>query len=818
MPRLGVQWAAKLGLSNLDLFIGQEERTVLRDGVWGSFVVDEEDDRDEPIIDWTWSTYARQYVRVTNDRVVLKNLLDPDHFDTFTLSSVTAKLEDFYLYLRKSAQVPSVTVVDHLGKMLRMHLGEVGRLSLDRTDAFELFLGLLLTTESGTERLSDSLEGSFRDFQRVRDHLQAHSAYAARFRQELAFSKDAGRKLYPELAIRHASGVLFQSAHHIVESDNQGSLIGLPSPKSIRGSDLHGVHYTPVSLARILVALTLKGAADRSFLRVLDPTCGSGVFLTETLHELNRRGFRGHLHLIGIDISQTAISAARFSVTQLIKSGFVNGWEILDHMPSRVPLAPHLQGTARTGFRCTASIFCGNALELLADLDAVDIVVMNPPFASWENQTEEEQAWLKEHLGQNYSRRPDLSMGFVSAAFSRVVPGGRLACVLPVGVMTGDSGRKWRKELSDYRLLFDGILADHQLFEEATVSVGTVAFEKRADADERTTLFWSDNKQSSSDDGLRYLKRTIELPTPVAKISDSWGVYGMAQRSLCGNGSWRVPSGRLTLILEQITRQTKNTLKEMFAIRLGIRTGNRSAFVVDRAFVRKLSEKERRFVRPVAEGSNIKGGKVVSEMFVIMLPSTLEETFLQTEVPHLFRHLTSFRPSLEKRVSVPKSAWWTLSRMRDLHENKEPRIVSKVFFKQDGFAADFDGRYSVLTGFSWIPYWNKFGRAAKETDFQVRLIKFLINVLDSDVFYVLAREFSSMVSGGQVDLAPSCIYAIPFPSFVERIKVDRLKDSFEAMSLLPELLDGEYMSRAERNFLAAAYFGIPLEEWPLSVS
>jgi SAM-dependent methyltransferase len=85
-----------------------------------------------------------------------------------------------------------------------------------------------------------------------------------------------------------------------------------------------GVHYTPVSIAKLVLDEVLSGAAPNS--RVLDLTCGSGVFLVEALRRLVSKGASGTVpsralirdtlcsQIYGVDRSEGAIRIAAFSL------------------------------------------------------------------------------------------------------------------------------------------------------------------------------------------------------------------------------------------------------------------------------------------------------------------------------------------------------------------------------------------------------------------------------------------------------------------------------------------------------------------------
>jgi adenine-specific DNA-methyltransferase len=795
MNSLSHEWAAALGLASRPLFKDDVARAVLRDGVWGSFLMAEQADVDAKALDWTWSAYARHHVQIDASTVRVLNVAAPTRdAESFTVTSVQKNLEKFYVFLREHAKRVSRNVVDHVSNLLHAHMGELAKQNIPSEDAFLMFLGLLrqLSRENQTATGNDLDTNYFAEPDRVSDLLRQNQTYITRFRQELAFSRMAGRTFHSDIAIRHASGTLFQAAHHVITSEPQGALLGLSRARGVQNRALPGIHYTPTSLARALVTTALRDLPLRAEISILDPTCGSGIFLTEALFELQRRGFTGNARLIGIDISQTAIIAARFN---------------LAYAQQEMP------------FNIVTNFICGDALIEVPKLGHIDCALMNPPFVPWESLSQAERESLRIYLTEGYSRRPDLAMMFVGKTFAQLAPNGRLACVLPVGVMGGGSAKEWRESLANNRILFDGVLSDHQLFEEATVSVGALVLEKNQVLDDNyTTVLWSDNQPSSSDDALRYLKRATELNLAESRITDRWGVFSIRQHVLSARGNWRPPTGRLTTILERLTEWYPDTLADNFAIRLGIRTGNRSAFVVSRAFVDTLSSREKEFVRPIAEGSNIEGGQIHEADWLIMLPSDLSERSLQQRAPILLKHLSTYRQTLEKRSSVPKNAWWTLSRMRTLHESSEPRLVSKAFFRKEGFAIDFNGRYAVVTGYAWQVRWSRH-RIAGDTDNRVRLLKVFLNVLDSDIFFLLCREYSTVVSGGQVDLGPNQINSIPFPSFSFRVEAsEALKAEHARMSPTEKMLAGEYLDLPDRNRLAAEYFGIPLEDWPLPES
>ena len=101
----------------------------------------------------------------------------------------------------------------------------------------------------------------------------------------------------------------------------------------------------------------------------------------------------------------------------------------------------------------------------------------------------------------------------------------------------------------------------------------------------------------------------------------------------------------------------------------------------------------------------------------------------------------------------------------------------------------------------------------------MQALKLILNVLDSDVFFLLCREYSTLVSGGQVDLSPNQIATVPCPAFRERYAgSEMIARECDRMSTEQLMLAGEYMPLSDRNRIAAEYFGIALEEWPVDTN
>ncbi len=230
-------------------------------------------------------------------------------------------------------------------------------------------------------------------------------------------------------ALRQAAGVLARLQWPAPDEDARprdwfgplyAGLVGSPARRRL------GEHYTPRWVAsRLMGHLPWPGTRTG---RLLDPACGSGVFLLEALDRLRRAFPRDRPQqwldrITGIDINPLAVRAARLNLKLAL---------------SRFEHASRLKPAVRLA----------DALELVPPNPPLEqpaaVVVGNPPWVSWERLAPAQRAhagalWkplgLFPHSLQEArmgAGKKDLSMLFVMLAATRwLEPGGAFGWVVP---------------------------------------------------------------------------------------------------------------------------------------------------------------------------------------------------------------------------------------------------------------------------------------------------------------------------------------------------------------------------------------------------
>ncbi len=245
-------------------------------------------------------------------------------------------------------------------------------------------------------------------------------------------------------------------------------------PKQVRHA--LGEHYTPAWLADHV--LDQVGFGGKSSDRLLDPTCGSGVFLLRALARVRGReeieSFRRSLGaIVGMDVNSLAVLAARANYLLAIR-------DVLDpNHPVELPI--HLRDVV---------------LQEPSELP-FDFLVGNPPWLAWDHLPDEYRQRTKElwqryglfSLSGNEARhgggKKDLAMLVLYAGADRYLRhGGRLGMVVTQTLFqtrgAGDGFRRF--QLGDdgpsLRVLRVDDLVDVQPFETASNWSATIALEK----------------------------------------------------------------------------------------------------------------------------------------------------------------------------------------------------------------------------------------------------------------------------------------------------------------------------------------------------
>jgi predicted RNA methylase len=800
-----LQWAQRLGMAMVSPFFPSGsvvlpgDHCAMLDGRRASFAcstVETPDISPENSKNWQWSADLAHHVLITPGSVHVRSGRDPVPRQ-FQRDSVESHLEEFLVFLDSSRRSALPDVVSFLVEEFRAIWATSG--APDGATALVPFLLALCAADQGDPRIlndptwcrNTALDIGIDDPGLLEAQLNRQTIERAQGMQGRA---PLGLRLIPSLVLRHVAGRLFQEAHAIIETTQFG-LFDNSSIVTIPTYSPTGAYFTPVPIARLLADWALPHAAFPNELTIADYACGSAVFLTEALRTLERRGFRGTVRLIGRDKSVQAIRMAKVAVRTV-------------------------QRDLRT-MQVLPDILQADAFD--AAWPKADIVLMNPPFRSWERMSELERAWVQEVTDGNGRGRPDLSVGFIERAIRALHPSGVLATLVPAGVLASDSLSKWRDSLIQRGTpTLVAVLGEHGLFEHALVNVGVIALQNSAGADAtplKTPLYvaWSSAEAGAASRVIRGIRRSISEPNDSKLSPKGWSVTVTSLDAWKRRPSWLPGAGALGALLETIQTNTTTKVADLFDVLQGIRTGANPLFVQPAKVVESLPKREQRYFRKAVDAASFVDGEIAPQKYLFFVPNNAWKTEkeMSDAIPEFFNsYIRTNKDLLRKRRSlrVGDDRYWELTRARGWMFKGPPRLLSKRFGLYPAFARDFDVSFAVVQANAWRPTDKLTSR--HETDEICEVLTAYWWLLNSRVAVALFREYCPNVAGGQLDLEHKYVKHVPLPDLLRQFQEN------PALQGMANSIRSRFQTRlptiSDRDQFAAAAFGTDVSEWNLS--
>lgn len=215
-----------------------------------------------------------------------------------------------------------------------------------------------------------------------------------------------------------------------------------------------GAYYTPLHLAELTVDIALESIKEKTNkqiheLKILDPACGSGVFLVSLFGRMAEsfyreasktkgidwaRKLKPKLHqLYGIDISQTACHITCFSLYLAFLEWLEpSDVEYLHKHGEQLPAL--LANTEKDGWD---TIRHGNLFnpELSFNEKNFDVVIGNPPWVSGKNQKDKDFLQWQKNNPKKPCPSKQIAHGFMWEAPKYVSGKGVVCLLLPAGVL-----------------------------------------------------------------------------------------------------------------------------------------------------------------------------------------------------------------------------------------------------------------------------------------------------------------------------------------------------------------------------------------------
>lgn len=215
-----------------------------------------------------------------------------------------------------------------------------------------------------------------------------------------------------------------------------------------------GQYYTPSNLVDLILSEKFSADANRWDMKVLDPTCGSGIFLVESYKRLigiwKRANHKNTIafevlkdilcnDIYGIDIDATALSVAAFSL-YLTLINELDPRTLWAEPTCKLPCLIHNENAKE---HVEGNLWCADAVatDFSTLLPEMDLVVGNPPYG-----TDHSQESIKNYCKQ-LGFANEMSLPFIHKVTSLCTKG-EIALVVNMKILTNSKStyarfREW---------------------------------------------------------------------------------------------------------------------------------------------------------------------------------------------------------------------------------------------------------------------------------------------------------------------------------------------------------------------------------------
>lgn len=544
-----------------------------------------------------------------------------------------------------------------------------------------------------------------------------------------------------DLILRHCSGPLFEEAQKEVLFFNMDrDLFGGVSNKLISKNSLYSsVHYTPQYLARSIVenCLLELDLEYREKIKIFDPACGSGTFLLEVVKQLKDLGYKGKIDVLGLDISTSAITTTKF----LLEYEKRTQWCNIDFNYDIKKVEDSL------------------SIDWPEDCD---ILVMNPPFMSWDLLNKNERDAVYAQLHEVFDKgKPNQAAAFFVKAISSVCNSGVIGTVLPYLIFYSDSYSKLRSYVSENATIKQIASLGTFVFEDALTNVSFLVAKKSTAKCLNPQVLWTKNAQGIPQLALSSLRK-LQKRKSLAYNDKNVSIYTPINFPL-RNNSWRIiPEEEQEFLSKVLVWQNTgrlNVINDVFAVSQGIITGRKGIFEISESEYLNLSDNEKKYFRPLINSNSIHNGKITISEY-LWYPYDKDGLMLESESDienlEFIDRLSTYKHELLRRNGVDN--WWSLTRPRNGLFKKEIRLYSTRFGSSASFAIDETGECVITEGNFY-----------KIKSGVIEDYYFYLSVFSSNIFERLLSIYAKQLLSGY-DLSPTQIKNIPIPYIDDKLR------------------------------------------------
>lgn len=269
-----------------------------------------------------------------------------------------------------------------------------------------------------------------------------------------------------------------------------------------------GQYYTPLNLVNLILDEKIPANSKCWDLKILDPACGSGIFLVESYKRLigiwKRENHTSSIdfptlknilchNIYGIDIDGTALSVTAFSL-YLTLINELDPRTLWADPSNKLPCLIHY---ANEIAEVEGNLWCTDTIgtDLTEQIPVIDLVVGNPPYGTKHDQ----------HSISDYCRRngfaDEMSLPFVHKS-SSFCPDGEIALVVNMKILTNTNGTYGRFRDWLFRKAYVEKIYNFSIFRKAPANYGGSLFKSAKTP--VAVIFYKASRQQEESKSITY--------------------------------------------------------------------------------------------------------------------------------------------------------------------------------------------------------------------------------------------------------------------------------------------------------------------------
>lgn len=526
---------------------------------------------------------------------------------------------------------------------------------------------------------------------------------------------------------------------------------------------LSGIFYTPSYIAEFIINEVLTNDSN---IKILDPSCGAGIFNYMSLKLIKERFPEKSMvdiienNIYAVDIEP--ISTNRTKII-LILTALMNGENPINidfNIVTRDSLKKELKWE-------------NDFPDVFEEKDGFDAVVGNPPYVRIQNLDSDNKTYLQNNWFSARNGNIDIYYPFIELGLNLLNENGKLGYITPNSHFSTAAGKNLRKLLKSKRSIQKIVNFDYiKVFKDVNVYSCISILTKKP------------NKE------IMFIKMLEELNELKLNDDDYKIVH---YESLDNDAKWVFLSDDEISKIETI-ENTGSKLKDICDINCGIATLADKIYLLNDYKVKvdgKIFNIEPGICKPILKASRLHSEDEIKENTLKIIwvydneGNIISEKELAENYPNAYSYLCYMKPQLDKRDKGKRNpvAWYAYGRTQGLESSFGKKLLTSTMNEKPNFIYCDDDETTFLSGYQ-----------VKSGVIDLRILQ---KILNSNIMEDYIELISKSYQGGWKSYAKS---------FIQNFGVPKL--TAEQYTYLKNEENEENINK----FLEKIYFGIDKKE------